>query len=98
MIAIMTGPLIVPSVQAFGIMIQQVPTMTMIFTQTRLIVIFRETYTTIYATMTIIGQAFLTTIGAVLPGIVGLQVGLMIGEVVRGIAGAVPVGIVKFGL
>jgi outer membrane lipoprotein SlyB len=72
--------------------------LTTIFTQTHLIAIFRETYTTIYATMTIIGQAFLTTIGAVLPGIVGLQVGLMIGEVVRGIAGAVPVGIVKFGL
>jgi hypothetical protein len=98
MIAIMIGLLIVPSVQAFGIMIQQVPTMTMIFTQTRLIVIFRETYTTIYATMTIIGQAFLTTIGAVLIGMIGLQVGLMIGEVVRGIAGVVPIGIVKFGL
>jgi hypothetical protein len=98
MIAIMTGPLIVSPVQASWIMIQQVPTMTMIFTQTRLIAIFRETYTTIYATMTIIGQAFLTTIGAVLTGMIGLQVGLMIGEVVRGIAGAVPVGIAKFGL
>jgi uncharacterized protein YcfJ len=42
-----------------------------------------------------IGQAFLTTIGAVLTGMIGLQVGLMIGEVVRGIAGAVPVGIAK---
>jgi hypothetical protein len=95
MIAIMIGLLIVPSVQAFWIMIQQVPT---IFTQTHLIVIFRETYTTIYATITIIGQAFLTTIGAVLIGMIGLQVGLMIGEVVRGIAGVVPIGIVKFGL
>jgi uncharacterized protein YcfJ len=45
-----------------------------------------------------IGQAFLTTIGAVLTGMIGLQVDLMIGEVVRGIAGAVPVGIVKLGL
>ena len=98
MIAIMIGLLIVPSVQAFGIMIQQVSTMTMIFTQTHLIAIFRETYTTIYATMTIIGQAFLTTIGVVLIGMIGLQVGLMIGEVVRGIAGAVPAGITKFGL
>jgi hypothetical protein len=87
--------LIVSPVQAFWIMIQQVPT---IFTQTRLIVIFRETYTTTYATMTMIGQAFLTTIGAVLTGMIGLQVALMIGEVVRGIAGAVPVGIVKLGL
>jgi uncharacterized protein YcfJ len=75
-------------------MIQQVPT---IFTQTRLIVIFRETYTTIYATM-MIGQAVLTTIGAVLTGMIGLQVGLMIGEAVRGIAGAVPVGIAKLDL
>ena len=95
MIAIMIGLLIVPSVQAFWIMIQQVPT---IFTQTHLIAIFRETYITIYATMMIIGQAFLTTIGAVLIGMIGLQVGLMIGEVVRGIAGVVPIGIVKFGL
>jgi hypothetical protein len=78
-------------------MIQQVPT---IFTQTRLIVIFRETYTIIYATMTMmmVGQAVLTTIGAVLTGMIGLQVGLMIGEAVRGIAGAVPVGIAKLGL
>jgi len=38
-----------------------------------------------------IGQAFLTTIGAVLTGMTGLQVGLMIGEAVRRIAGAVPV-------
>jgi hypothetical protein len=45
-----------------------------------------------------IGQAFLTTIGVVLAGMIGLQVGLMIGEVVRGIAGVVPVGIVKLGL
>jgi uncharacterized protein YcfJ len=95
MIAIMACLLIVPPVQAFWIMIQQVPT---IFTQTRLIVIFRETYTTIYATMTMIGQAVLTSIGAVLSGMIGLQVGLMIGEVVRGIAGAVPVGMVKLGL
>jgi hypothetical protein len=96
MIAIMACLLIVPPVQAFWIMTQQVPT---IFTQTRLIVIFRETYTTICATtMTIIGQAFLTTIGAVLTGMIGLQVGLMIGEVVRGIAGVVPVGIVKLKL
>jgi hypothetical protein len=49
-------------------------------------------------TMTMIGQAVLTTIGAVLTGMIGLQVGLMIGEVVRGIAGAVPVGIAKLGL
>lgn len=48
--------------------------------------------------MTMIGQAFLTTIGAVLTGMIELQVGLMIGEVVRGIAGAVLVGIAKFGL
>jgi hypothetical protein len=94
MIAIMTGPLIASPVQVFWIMIQQVPT---IFTQTHLIVIFRETYTTIYATI-MIGQAVLTTIGAVLAGMIGLQVGLMIGEAVRGIAGAVPVGIAKFGL
>jgi hypothetical protein len=89
--------LIVPPVQAFWIMIQQVPT---IFTQTRLIVISRETYTIISATMTMtmIGQAVLTTIGAVLTGMIGLQVGLMIGEVVRGIAGAVPIRIAKFGL
>jgi len=99
MIAIMTGGLlIVPPVQAFWIMTQQVPTMTMTFTQTHLIVIFRETYTTIYATMTIIGQAFLTTFGAVLTGMIGLQVALMIGEVVRGIVGAVPVGIAKLDL
>jgi hypothetical protein len=39
-----------------------------------------------------------SSIGAVLTGTIGLQVGLMIGEVVRGIAGAVPVGIVKLGL
>jgi uncharacterized protein YcfJ len=45
-----------------------------------------------------IGQAVLTTIGTVLTGMIGLQVGLMIGEVVLGIAGAVPVGIAKFGL
>jgi hypothetical protein len=64
-------------------MIQQVPT---IFTQTR------------YAMMTMIGQAVLTTIGAVLSGMIRLQAGLMIGEVVRGIAEAVPVGIAKFGL
>jgi hypothetical protein len=95
--AIMTGPLIVPPVQAFWMMIGQA-VLTTIFTQTHFIAIFRETYTTIYATMTIIGQAFLTTIGAVLIGMIGPQVGLMIGEVVRGIAGAVPVGIVKFGL
>jgi hypothetical protein len=94
MIVIMACLLIVPPVQAFRIMIQQVPT---IFTQTRLIVIFRETYTTIYATM-MIGQAVLMTIGTVLTGMIGLQVGLMIGEVVRGIAGAVPVGIFKLGL
>ena len=86
--------LIVPPVQAFWIMIQQVPT---IFTQTHFIAIFRETYTTIYATM-MIGQAVLTTIGAILAGMIGPQVGLMIGEVVRGIAGAVQVGIVKLGL
>jgi len=91
----MTGPLIVPPVQAFWIMIQQVPT---IFTRTHLIVIFRETYTTIYATMMMIGQAFLTTTGAVLTGMIGLRAGLMIGEAVRGIAGAVPIGIVKLGL
>jgi hypothetical protein len=97
MIAIMTGSLIVSPVQAFWMMIGQA-VLTTIFTRTHLIVIFRETYTTIYATMTIIGQAFLTTIGAVLTGMIGLQVGLMIGEVVRGIAGAVPVGIAKFGL
>jgi hypothetical protein len=95
MIAIMTGPLVVSPVQAFWIMIQQVPT---IFTQTHFIAIFRETYTTIYATMTIIGQAFLTTTGTVLTGTIGLQAGLMIGEVVRGIAGTVPAGIAKFGL
>jgi hypothetical protein len=95
MIAIITGPLIVPPVQAFWIVIQRVPT---IFTQIHLIVIFRETYTTIYATMTIIGQAFLTTIGTVLTGMIGLQVGLMIGEAVRGIAGVVPIGIAKVGL
>jgi hypothetical protein len=95
MIAIMTGPLIASPVQAFWIITQRVPT---IFTQTHFIAIFRETYTTIYATMTMIGQAFLTTIGAVLTGMIGLQVGLMIGGVVRGIAGAVPVGIVKLGL
>jgi hypothetical protein len=94
MIAIMTGPLVVSPVQAFWIMTQQVPT---IFTQIHFIVIFRETYTTICATM-MIGQAFLTTIGAVLTGMIGLQVGLTIGEVVGGIAGAVPVGIVKLGL
>jgi hypothetical protein len=76
-------------------MIQQVPT---IFTQTRLIAIFRETYTTIYATITMIGQAFLTTIGTVLTGMIGLQVGLMIGEVACGIVGVVPAGIAKFGL
>jgi len=69
----------------------------MIFTQTHLIVIFRETYTTICATM-MIGQAFLMTIGTVLTGMIGLQAGLMIGEAVRGIAGAVPIGIVKLGL
>ena len=96
MIAIMTGPLIVPPVQAFWMMIDQA-VLTTIFTQTRLIVIFRETYTTIYATM-MIGQAVLTTIGTVLTGMIGLQVGLMIGEAVRGIAGAVPVGIFKLGL
>jgi uncharacterized protein YcfJ len=45
-----------------------------------------------------IGQAVLTTIGAVLSGMIGLQVGLMIGEAIRGIAGAVPVGMVKLGL
>jgi hypothetical protein len=45
-----------------------------------------------------IGQAVLTTIGTVLTGMSGLQVGLMIGEVVRGIAGAVQAGIVKLGL
>ena len=93
MIAIMTGPLIVP------MMIGQAVLMT-ILTQTRLIAIFRETYTTIYATMTMmmmIGQAVLTTIGAVLTGMIGLQVGLMIGEAVRGIAGAVPIRIAKFG-
>jgi hypothetical protein len=94
MIAIMTGPLVVSPVQAFWIMTQQVPT---IFTQIHFIVIFRETYTTICATM-MIGQAFLTTTGAVLTGMIGLQVGLTIGEAVRGIAGAVPVGIVKLGL
>jgi uncharacterized protein YcfJ len=44
-----------------------------------------------------IGQAVLTTIGAILTGMIGLQVGLMIGEAVHGIAGAVPVGIVKLG-
>jgi hypothetical protein len=93
MVAIMTGPLIVPMM-----MIGQA-VLTTIFTQTRLIVISRETYTIIYATMTMmIGQAFLTTIGAVLTGMIGLQVGLMIGEVVRGIAGAVPIRIAKFGL
>jgi len=37
----------------------------------------------------------LTTIGAVLNGMIGLQAGLMIGEAVRGIAGAVPIGIAK---
>jgi hypothetical protein len=97
MIAIMTGPLIVSPVQAFWMMIDQA-VLTTIFTQTRFIVIFRETYTTIYATMTMIGQAVLTTIGAILAGMIGPQVGLMIGEVVRGIAGAVQVGIVKLGL
>jgi hypothetical protein len=95
MIAIMACLLIVPPVQASQIMIQQVP---MIFTQTRLIVIFQETYTTIYATTMMIYQAFLTTIVVVLTGMIGLQVALMIGEVVRGIAGAVPVGIAKLGL
>jgi hypothetical protein len=94
MIAIMTGPLIVSPVQAFWIMIQQVPT---IFTQTHFIAIFREIYTTICATM-MIGQAFLTTTGAVLTGMIVLQAGLMIGKVVRGIAGTVPAGIAKFGL
>lgn len=95
MIAIITGPLTVSPVQAFWIVIQQVPT---IFIQTHFIDIFRETHTTTYATMTIIGQASLTTIGAVLTGIIGLQVALMIGKLVRWIAGAVPVGIAKFGL
>jgi hypothetical protein len=98
MIAIMTGSLIVSPVQAFWMIMIGQAVLTTIFTQTRLIAIFRETYTTIYATMTMIGQAFLTTIGAVLAGMIGLQVGLMIGEAVRGIAGAVPVGIAKFGL
>jgi len=60
MIAIMTGPLIVP--------------------------------------MMMIGQEVLTTIGAVLTGMIGLQVGLMIEEVVRGIAGVVPIRIAKLGL
>jgi hypothetical protein len=45
-----------------------------------------------------IGQASLTTIGAFLTGTIELQVTLMIGGVVRGIAGVVPVGIVKLGL
>jgi hypothetical protein len=98
MIAIMTGSLIVSPVQAFWMMMIGQAVLTTIFTQIRLIAIFLETYTTIYATMTMIGQAFLTTIGAVLAGMIGLQVALMIGEVVRGIAGAVPVGIAKFGL
>jgi hypothetical protein len=99
MIAIMLCLLIVPPVQAFWMMMMiGQAVLTTIFTQTCLIAIFRETYTTIYATMTMIGQAFLTTIGAVLTGMIGLQVGLMIGEVVRGIAGAVPVGMVKLGL
>jgi hypothetical protein len=92
MIAIMTGPLIVSPVQAFWIMTQQVPT---IFIQTHFTVIFRETYTTICATTMMIGQAFLTTTGAVLTGMIGLRAGLMIGEAVRGIAGAVPIGIAK---
>jgi len=86
--------MIVLPVQAFWIMIQQVPT---IFTQTHFIVIFRETYTTIYATM-MIGQVFLTTTGAVLTGMIGLKAGLMIEEVVRGIAGVVPIRIAKLGL
>jgi hypothetical protein len=76
-------------------MVGEVPT---IFTQTLFTVIFRETYTTICATTMMIGQAFLTTIGAVLTGMIGLQAGLMIGKAVRGIAGVVPVGIVKLGL
>jgi hypothetical protein len=75
-------------------MVGEVPT---IFTQTHFIVIFRETFTTICATM-MIGQALLTTIVAVITGMIGLQAGLMIGEAVRGIAGAVPIGIAKFGL
>ncbi|AHE96827.1 hypothetical protein THERU_04430 [Thermocrinis ruber] len=98
MIATMTGSLIVSPVQAFWMMMIGQAVLTTIFTQIRLIAIFRETYTTIYATMTMISQAFLTTTGAVLAGMIGLQVGLMIGEVVRGTAGAVPVGIAKLGL
>jgi hypothetical protein len=60
--------------------------------------------------MMMIGQAVLTTIFTqthhttmtmtmmMMIGMIGLQVGLMIGEAVRGIAGIVPVGIVKLGL
>lgn len=43
-------------------------------------------------------SSILTTIGTVLTGMIGLQVGLMIGKAVRGIAGVVPVGITKLGL
>jgi hypothetical protein len=35
---------------------------------------------------------------ALLTWIIGLQAGLMIGKAVNGIAGAVPIGIAKFGL
>jgi hypothetical protein len=49
-------------------------------------------------TMMMIGQTFLTTVGTVLTGMIGLQVGLTIVEVVRGIVGAVPIEIAKFGL
>ena len=85
MIAIMTGPLIVP-----------------------MMMIGQEVLTTIGAVLTgMIGLQVALMIGEVVRmtmmmmmmiGMIELQVGLTIGEAVRGIAGAVPAGIVKLGL